>query len=143
MGLSLIIQSVIIFTISVSILPEKDNHNLPKEKRKKKKTSQAHVLGLPSHSPGPPRENICPTSHCQAAVITCLLAHLKPGKICGCSAGRHFKRFEPLRYPPFSGDGSWLQKAALNESPLWHRNVPCLDLRLSNDPILSQRTRPL
>lgn len=35
-GLSLIIQSVIIFTISVSILPEKDNHNLPKEKRKKR-----------------------------------------------------------------------------------------------------------
>lgn len=30
MGLSLIIQSVIIFTISVSILPETDNHSLPK-----------------------------------------------------------------------------------------------------------------
>lgn len=35
MGLSLIIQSVIIFTISVSILPEKDNQNVPKKEKKK------------------------------------------------------------------------------------------------------------
>lgn len=50
------------------------------------------------------------------------------------------QRLKP-HHPPFSRDGSQCGKAALIKCPLWKGNVPFLDLRLSNDPILSQWTR--
>lgn len=60
------------------------------------------------------------------------------------------QRFKP-RYPQSSRDGSQFHEAVLIKSPPVAEeeeeeeegHVPFLDLRLSNDPIVSRWTRPL